>query len=96
MPTSTAGLPSVSGPPLSPWQVAELAPLAHSRTADSEPTSSRHASLPTAVSWVEYSRQLGSPRRAPFCLPKPLMLSGVPGDGVCPVGTSEIALAVGA
>ena len=53
MPTCTAGLPSVNGPPLSPWHVEELGEPAHSSTAELSPTPPRHASLLIAVSVVE-------------------------------------------
>src|SRR5208283_6078481 len=69
MPTCTGGLPSVSGPPLSPLQVEEVALIAHSSTAELIPSAPRQASLLTAVSDVANSAPLGSEPSAPFWSP---------------------------
>src|SRR5277367_2846617 len=95
MPTSTAGFPSVSGPPLSPWQVAAVGLTAHSSTAEFDsPTAERQASLLSAISEAATSLPLGCALAEPSSLPYPLTLSGVPAAGVAPVATSGIGCTV--
>ena len=94
IPTCTAGLASVSGPPLSPWHVDEVEETAHSSTAELSPTPPRQASLLIAVRFVEYRPPLELTPSAPCSLPYPLIASVDPGVGVAPGDTREIGSAL--